>query len=484
MNPAAVAAFVSFTWLVPALSASIASRPNFVFFLVDDLGVNDLGCYNPATFYETPHVDGLARDGMRFERAYAASCVCSPTRGSILCGKYPARTKTTDWFSGKRTGRMNHAEYITHLPLEEVTVAEALREAGYGTAFVGKWHLGGEGFEPERQGFDTNIAGMSNGSPPSWFSPYKNAKLPDGPPGEHLPERLARESSQIIKRFAAEKKPFFLHHCLYLVHTPLRTKPELVTKYTAKAERLGRSADTKHFPSTEEEQIWPDTPERRRVRSEQSHPVYAGMMETMDRVIGAVTQALAEAGVAGNTVVFFFSDNGGLSTSEGHPTTNKPLRCGKGWGYEGGIRSPLIVRWPGKIQPGSTAMTPAISTDFYPTMLEMAGLPARPAQHVDGRSLVPVMLGKADRSWRERSLFWHYPHYANQGGFPFSAVQSGGMKLLERLEDGRIHLYNLDADPSELHDLASQMPDKAEAMREQLHRWRQDVGAKLLRPLN
>jgi arylsulfatase A-like enzyme len=475
-----------------------SERPlNIVFFLVDDLGYMDVGCNNPRTFYETPHIDRLAASGMRFTDGYAANPVCSPTRYSIMTGKYPTRVAATNFFSGTRAGRFRPAPLHNRMPLEEVTLAEALREHGYATFYAGKWHLGpDETFWPERQGFDINKGGCDRGGPyggKRYFSPYGNPRLEDGPDGEHLPDRLATETAKFIAE--NRDRPFLAYLAFHSVHTPLMAPPELVEKYRAKAERLTPPAGE---PFVEEEQILP-VDEPRRVRTVQDHAVYAGMIESMDRAVGKVLEALDKAGLADNTAVFFMSDNGGLSTSEGSPTSNLPLRAGKGWLYEGGIRVPFLVRWPGVTKPGSTCRVPVISTDFYPTILDMAGLTLRPDQHRDGLSLVPLLrggnsLGATDGPPAAQSpetspthaqrdaLYWHYPHYSNQGGIPGGAIRSGDWKLIERFEDGRVQLYNLADDLGEQTDLADRHPDRVAALRDKLHAWYHIVDAKFLQP--
>lgn len=459
-----------------ALALEDASpKPNFVFFLVDDLGYMDIGAYNPDTFYDTPNVDHLAATGMRFTNGYAANPVCSPTRYSIMTGRYPSRVGATNWFSGTREARFRGAPLNDRMPLEEVTLAEALQRAGYQTAFLGKWHLGPtEEFWPKAQGFEINIGGHHRGSPPGgYFAPFRNPRLEDGPRGEHLTERLTDESLRILDSFAAAEGPFLLYLSFYTVHIPLQAPEDLVDKYRGKAEALPTEDQF-----AEEEQVWPvDRP--RRVRIRQSHPTYAAMVETMDRSIGRVLERLEQLGIADNTVVCFMSDNGGLSTAEGSPTSNLPLRGGKGWVYEGGIREPLLIKWPGTTQAGSTCDVPVISTDFYPTLLDIAGLPPQPEQHKDGVSLVPLLRGKASLP-EDRSLFWHYPHYSNQGGFPGGAIRDGAWKLVERYEDGQVHLYNLKDDIGERNDVAQDHPDRVAAMRGKLHDWYNEVGAKFL----
>jgi len=444
--------------------SAASARPNIVFLLADDLGWADLGCYG-STFYETPSLDELAATGVRFTRAYAAAPVCSPTRGSILCGKYPARTKTTEWFGGQRRGKLLPAEYVDHLPLEELTLAEALREEGYATFFAGKWHLGGEGFWPQDQGFDVNVGGTERGSPPGgYFSPYENPQLPDGPEGEHLPARLADECIRFLRE--RDRRPFLLYLSFYSVHTPLQTTPELEARYRSKAAAL---------PEVEERFL----PEgERQCRQVQDHPVYAGMVRSLDESVGRVLRELDALGIADETIVVFTSDNGGLSTSEGHPTSNLPLRAGKGWTYEGGIREPLLVRWPGAQEGGTTCDAHVTSTDFYPTLLELAGLDPRPEQHVDGVSFAPALRGEA----RERGpLFWHYPHYSNQGGPPSAAVLDGDLKLIVNLESGAAELYDLAADVGERSDLAQERPEGVSRLRSLLEEWQAEVGARGLR---
>jgi arylsulfatase A-like enzyme len=454
-------------------AAEPARKPNIVFFLADDLGLMDIGAYNPGTFYETPHVDRLARDGMKFTAGYAANPVCSPTRYSILTGKFPTRVRATNWFSGKREGRFRGAPLNDVMPLAEVTLAEALKPQGYRTAYVGKWHLGPtEQYWPEAQGFDVNIGGHQRGSPPSYFSPYKNPRLKDGPPGEHLTARLADEAARIIE--ASKDEPFLLYVAFQAVHTPLQPPPELIAKYPQKAQRLGLT-DKPEF--ADEEQVWPDAGPRK-VRTLQKHATYAAMVESMDAAIGTVLAKLDALGLSDDTIVCFTSDNGGLSTSEGSPTSNLPLRGGKGWVYEGGIREPLVVKWPGVTKPGSECDVPVMSIDFYPTLLEAAGATRQANQIVDGQSLVPLLKGA--QTLDRDTLYWHYPHYSNQGGFPGGAIRSGRYKLVERYEDGRVHLYDLAADPGERHDLAASQPERVADMKTKLHDWYRTVDAQFL----
>lgn len=449
--------------LATSVCAIAAPRLNVVFILADDLGWHDLGCYG-STFYATPHVDQLAHDGLRFTQAYAACNVCSPTRASIMTGKYPARLHLTDWLPGRPDNPhqlLLRPSLPTHLALSEFTIAEAFAQAGYTTCFIGKWHLGGKGYYPSDQGFDYNIGGCHLGHPPSYFSPYHIPTLKDGPKGEYLTDRLTNEAIHFIR--TNKDHPFFLYLAHYAVHNPQQAKPDLVAKYRAKLKAEPPRAGPEFLPEGDHE-----------TRQVQDQPVYAAMVDSLDQSVGRVLDELDRDGLAGNTVVVFFSDNGGLATAEGSPTSNEPLRAGKGWPYEGGVREPLIVRWPGVTKAGSTCDQPVISTDFYPTLLQMTGLPPEPQQCLDGVSFVPVLEGHAMPA---RPLFWHYPHYSNQGGRPEGAVRLGDYKLIEWYEDMHVELYNLRDDPGEHHDLAATMPQKAEELRTLLHQWRQEVGA-------
>jgi arylsulfatase A-like enzyme len=461
-------AFLSLAVLAAAEPAKTVPRPNFVFILADDLGWADLGCYG-STFYETPHLDRLAAKGMRFTDAYAACSVCSPTRASILTGKYPARLHLTDWLPGRPDRpdqKLKRPPLLDHLPLEEVTFAQALREAGYRTALIGKWHLGGPNFFPEKFGFDLNIAGCQRGSPPSYFSPYRIPTLQDGPKGEYLTDRLTDEALKFMSD--TRNQPFLLYLAHHAVHTPIQAKSELVTKYKTKAARLPPPTGPEFLPER-----------NRQARQIQNQPVYAAMVQSLDESVGRLMRKLAELGIEEKTVVVFTSDNGGLSTSEGAPTSNVPLRAGKGWHYEGGVRVPLLIYWPEATRAGSVCRSPVVSTDYYPTLLEIAGLPPRPNQHTDGTSLVPLLKGQ---SRPQLPLLWHYPHYSNQGGAPGGAVRLGDFKLIEWFEDVHLELFNLRDDISERRDLAQQMPEKTAALRRLLHDWRDSVHAAMPEP--
>ncbi len=451
--------------------------PNVILILMDDLGWRDLTCYG-SSFYETPVLDRLAAEGMRFTDAYAACPVCSPTRASILSGKYPATVGVTNFIGATAKGRLLDAPYIRQLPLSEKSLALALREGGYHTWHVGKWHLGGEPYYPEKHGFDVNIGGCSYGSPSSYFGPWDMPALGGGPQGEYLTDRLTDEAIQLI-RGNTDDRPFFLNLWHYAVHTPIQAPEPLVAKYREKAKRLGLDK----LDAIDEGEFFPcEHKSRQRIqrRRLQSHPEYAAMVESMDTNIGRLLKVLEEAGQADNTVVMFTSDNGGLSTAAGSPTCNRPLHEGKGWMYEGGTREPLIVRWPGVTRPGSVCGEPVTSPDFYPAILAMAGLPARPRQHVDGVDFTPLLRGAS--SLGREAIYWHYPHYGNQGGTPGSSVRMGDYKLIEFYEDGRLDLYNLREDVGESRNLAAAQPELARRMHRMLADWRGRVEAKIPPP--
>lgn len=452
---------------------------NVVLILADDLGWSDLGAYG-STFHETPHLNRLAAEGMRFTDAYAASPVCSPTRANLLTGRHPARIQQTDWIPGQ--GDEPHQKLLQvqdqdSLPRSEVTIAEYLSAAGYATAHIGKWHLGREGHRPTDQGFDLMVAVNDHGSPPTYFWPYKGRDrdldwlTATGQPGENLTERLGEEAARFIREY--RDRPFFLYLPFYAPHTPLEGRPVLVEEYQARAEALGFA----------EEEVW-GTEGGNLHRRVQSHPVYAAMVETMDAAVGRVLRSLEENGVAQRTVVFFLSDNGGLAVLEDGwgepPTTNLPLRAGKGWLYEGGIRIPLIVRWPGAVPAGETETTPVNTSDILPTVLQIAGVEKRADVPLDGLSLVPVLRGREAPERAE--MYWHYPHYHGSGHRPSSAIRSGEYKLIEWYEDGRVELYDLMADPGEVLDLSSERPEVVARLRKQLGAWLREVGAQVPAP--
>jgi arylsulfatase A-like enzyme len=451
-----------------------ARQPNVLFILVDDLGYMDIGANNPSTFYETPNVDSLASSGVRFTNGYAANPVCSPTRYSIMTGKYPSRTNATNFFSGARPGKFRPAVLYDRMDLEEVTVAECFQAAGYTTAFFGKWHLGPtEEYWPEHQGFDFNVGGFSRGAPPGgYFSPYKNPRLEDGPDGEHLTARLTSEVLETIEK--VKNDPFFIYLSFYTVHTPLQAPSPLVEKYKAKARRFGLDQGDDFGP---EEQVLP-VEQARRVRVVQDHAVYAAMVETMDESIGKIVAKLEQLGLRDDTIICFTGDNGGLSTSEGSPTSNMPLRGGKGWLYEGGIREPFIISHPKSIAP-RVDHTAVCSVDFYRTLLDLTRIRNGKRVVNDGVSLSDLL--RDEKPIKERDLYWHYPHYSNQGGFPGGAIRRGNYKLVERFEDGSFHLFDLENDIGERKDIKGDHPQLVTSMRNSLHRWYREVDAQFLR---
>jgi arylsulfatase A-like enzyme len=434
-----------------ARAADTPRPPNVVFFLIDDLGWTDLGCFG-SDLYETPHIDKLAKQGVKFTNAYAACTVCSPTRAALMTGKYPARLHITDWIHGSKrpNAKLAIPKWTEYLPREEFTVASALKAAGYVSASIGKWHLGNkeEGY-PDQHGFDLNVAGYEAGQPPSYFSPYKIPTLKDGPEGEYLTDRLADEAVRFIE--ANKSKPFFLYFPYYAVHTPLQAKKDVVEKYQKKIK-----PGMRHTNAT-----------------------YAAMIESVDDAVGRIVAKLAELGLGERTVIVLTSDNGGLMRS----TTNVPLRAGKGSAYEGGVRVPAIVKWPGVTAPGSVCEEPVITLDFYPTLLEIGGAKGN-AKHnaaVDGVSLVPL-LKDPKATLKRKATYWHYPHYHPGGATPYGAVRAGDWKLVEFYEDDHVELYNLKDDISEKDDLAKKLPDKAKELRDRLAAWRKAVGAQMPTP--
>ncbi|WP_425617755.1 sulfatase-like hydrolase/transferase [Anatilimnocola sp. NA78] len=446
-----------------AENAPAARQPNVVLIVVDDMGWADLGCYG-SKFHRTPQIDQLAKDGLRFTDAYAACPVCSPTRAAIMTGRWPARLNITDWLPGRGdlpAQKLARPQINHQLALDEVTIAEHLRKAGYRTASIGKWHLGGAGFGPEEQGFEVNIAGDQGGSPPGYFAPFGKAitgkksgralkGLEAAEPGSNLTDLLNDAAVNFIEKNKSE--PFFLYLPHYAVHTPLQAKDEDIQKYPAEAKFSGK----------------------------QNSSVYAAMIEKLDNGIGRILKKLEDLKLAENTLVIFTSDNGGLATIEGThtpATSNSPLREGKGYLYEGGIRVPLIVRWPRGIQPrNETAMVSSV--DLLPTILEACNLPA-PA-NVDGHSIVPVW--KSPSTPRDHDLFWHYPHYSNQGGKPGAAIRSGRWKLIEFYEDGHRELFDMTSDMREGLNLVSQNPVVVAELSKKLAEWRTSIGAKMMTP--
>ncbi|NQU53300.1 MAG: sulfatase [Bacteroidetes bacterium] len=443
-------------------------QPNFVFILVDDLGWADVKCNFPESFYDTPNIDRLAENGVRFTNAYAANPVCSPTRAALMTGKHPNRVNITDWIPGadpkKRPllGTLDGNE----LALNETTIAEKLKEKGYKTCFVGKWHLGDEGYFPEDQGFDVNIGGHDKGSPPGgYYAPYKNPKLADGPEGEYLTDRLTDESIKFISE--NKENPFFLYLAFYTVHTPIQASNKHIEKYKAKRETLNLS----EVPHKKEGEGW--------TKLLQENAAFASMVAAMDENVGRVLETLKAQGLDKNTWVIFTSDNGGLSTltRKNAPTSNGPLRAGKGWCYEGGIRVPLIISGPNVIEPGRTVDQPAVSMDFFTTILNIAGV-----GHADkdGVNLLPVLTEK--KPIERDELFWHYPHYHGSAWKPGSALRKGDWKLVVHYEDNRTELFNLAEDPGETTDIAEENPEKTAELKKILDEKLAESNAKFPEP--
>ncbi len=455
-----------------ALAATSASaevpKRNFLFILADDLGVRDLSV-GGSTYYESPNIDRIAKTGMQFRQGYAACQVCSPSRASIMTGKYTPRHGITDYIGAaegeawKRNTKLLPAFYNHNLPHDDTTLAEALREAGYRTFFAGKWHLGSQGSWPTDHGFEFNVGGWDAGSPKGgFFSPYENPNLKDGPAGESLPIRLGRETANFIQQHKDE--PFLAYLSFYSVHAPIQTTREKWSKYQQKAMENPHEGNRFVIDRT--------LP----VRQVQDCPIYAGMIEAMDEAVGIVLAKLDELGLDDDTVIVFTSDNGGVSSGDAYSTCNLPFRGGKGRQWEGGIREPYYIRVPGMADSGAVCDTPVIHTDFYPTILDLAGLPLKPDQHLDGVSLVPLLKGGRIG---ERDLYWHYPHYGNQGGEPSAIIRSSDWKLIHYYEDGRDELYNIADDIGEQTDLAAQHPAVVARLRAKIDAWLKETGAKL-----
>lgn len=460
-------------WLAAGMAAvAAASQPNIVLILVDDLGYYDLGC-NGADLHETPHIDRFANTGVRFTTACAMS-LCTPTRATLLTGKHAARLRMTTWAEKAAEGspkdrKLLEGESFSELAHSHTTIAKYLHDAGYLTAIVGKWHLGDANHYPETHGFDVNIGGTQWGAPVTYFWPYSGMRqfpygrqlcyvphLEFGKPGEYLTDRLTDEALRILDR--AQGRPFFLYFAHYAVHVPIEIPPD----------------DMRHF----EAKLHPGLRHR--------NPAYAAMLKNLDDNVGRVLEYLRQRGLDQNTIVIFAGDNGGyIGSYKGAPVTNNaPLRSGKGALYEGGIRVPLLIRWPGVTTAGAVCNEPVVLTDLFPTLLHAAGLsPA--ADAVDGEDLTPLLKNPAARLDRD-ALFFHHPHYyypRSDGAMtPSSAIRARDWKLLEFFEDNRIELYNLSQDPGEQHDLAGQMPAQTAELRQRLHAWRESIGAALPKP--
>ena len=445
-------------------------KPNILFIYADDLGYHDLSCMG-SNYYETPNIDRIAAEGMIFTNGYANCQVSSPSRASLMSGKFPARHGITDWI-GARTGedwrlagrhtKLLPPENQDHLPHQYIVLPETLKEEGYKTFFAGKWHLGSEGSWPEDHGFDINKGGWERGSPiGGFYAPWENPNLEYHYDGESLTMRLARETVQFMEEY--RDTAFFAFLSFYAVHSPLQTTQEKWEKYRNKAEKMG-IAETGfkmgHFLP---------------IRQVQDNPVYAGLLETMDDAIGLVLDALDDFGLADNTIVIFTSDNGGVSAGDAFATSNLPLRGGKGYQFEGGIRVPYFIKVPWLNISGARSDLPATGSDFYPTLLELVGTDLRPEEHNDGVSLVPVLKGG---TIEERPLIWHYPHYGNQGGEPSSIIRLGDWKLIHYYEDGREELYNLRNDLEEINNVAGEYQELTRQLSESLFAFLNEVSAR------
>lgn len=452
--------------------AQLAERRNVVLFIVDDLGWRDVG-YMGADFYETPNIDRLARRGVIYTNAYSASPVCSPSRVAIMTGRDPVRYNITDWipgFAAPEEALLVGPPIAQELPLEATTIAEYFRDAGYATGFAGKWHLGADArFWPVAQGFDVNAGGWSRGAPNgaggggAYFSPHRNPALEDGTDGEFLTERLSEETAGFIARNA--KRPFLAVHAFYQVHTPLEAAPAHIER----AQELTAALDTS-LPAVSQTMRY-DV----QAKGRQDNAVYGSMIAAMDQAVGRVVAQLEREGLLDNTIIMFVSDNGGLSQmgprAEDAPTSNAPLRGGKGWLCEGGIRVPMLIVAPGLLAAGTSDPRAATSVDILPTLLSLAGLDL--PDDTDG-----VDLSKASDN-HSRPLYWHFPHYHASRWRPGGAIRVGNWKLIEYFEDGAVELFNLASDPGEINDLAQQHPETAARLRLQLHKWRENMNARM-----
>ena len=467
------------------------NHPNIIFILVDDLGWNDVG-YMGSKFYDTPNIDRLAAEGIYFTQAYAAAAICSPTRASILTGRYPARIGITDWIRGRYSGvtipedKKNPAGYEEHadsIPLitpvnpwwmehSEITLAELMKEAGYTTVHIGKWHLGPKPWSPLDQGYGHNIGGEDYGQPPTYFDPYerngfKIESLPGRKEGEYLTDRESDEAVRFINENA--DNPFFMSLSHYAVHTPLMAKPEYIRKFESRLE-----SDPAIPPWTDDDEV-PARFLSRIPLEHQKNPTYAAMIKSVDDGVGHILQALDSLGIAEQTILVFFSDNGGHIVS----TSNAPLRLGKGHPYEGGIRVPLIFRWPGNIQPGTQSETMVISNDFFPTLLNLVGLTVPDSLQIDGTDLSPVLRGESNLPERN-TLYWHFPHYWwGTKVSPYSIIRQDDWKLIRWYESGTVELYNLKDDLSESYNLATDHPDIVQQLSESLDNWLKNVNARM-----
>ncbi len=448
----------------------VKKKPNIVFILADDLGLHDLSVTG-STYYETPNIDKIANEGTVFTQGYAASRVCSPSRASIMLGQFTARHGITDWIGAasgtdwrkhNRNDKLLPAEYVHDLPANDTTLAEAMQANGYRTFFAGKWHLGKKGSWPENHGFDVNKGGWDVGSPiGGYFSPWENPNLTNKEKAENLSMRLAKETADFIEK--NRDSTFFAYLSFYAVHGPIQTTEEKWGKYRDKADKMGIKDH-----GYEMERVLP-------IRTVQDNPIYAGLVEQMDDAVGLVLDKLRELRLEENTIVVFTSDNGGVASGDAFSTTNLPLRGGKGYQWEGGIREPYFIKVPG-LRNGASIDYPVTGADFYPTLLDLADIPLKPEQHLDGVSLKPLL---KEQNLDGRPLFWHYPHYGNQGGNPSSIIREGKWKLIHYYEDDRDELYDLESDHKEEMDVLAQNEDVAERLGDLLQSFLQKVKANM-----
>lgn len=435
------------------------SKPNVLFIIADDFGAHDMSAFG-SDFYETPNLDSLAFQSMIFTNGYASARVCSPSRASIMSGKSPARHGITDWIGApageewrnrERHTKLLPPDYQRSLPHDYTVLPEALKDEGYTTFFAGKWHLGGEGSYPEDHGFDFNQGGFESGGPYTggYFSPFSNPKMEDYPDeaGISYSSKLANETSNFIE--GSSEEPFFAFLSFYAVHAPIQTSQAKWKKYRDKAERMGIAEtgfEMGHFLP---------------VRQVQDNPVYAGLVEQMDDAVGQVLNTLKRLNLEENTIVIFTSDHGGVASGDDYATSNEPLRGGKGMQYEGGLRVPYLIKVPWLNHQGEENDTPVTGTDFYPTILDFVGAGFRPNEHEDGVSLKPLLEGN---SIENRLLFWHYPHYGNQGGRPSSIVRNERWKLIRYHADSSEVLYDLHTDIEERMNVHTEQPEIAEQL--------------------
>ncbi|MBX2874021.1 MAG: sulfatase [Saprospiraceae bacterium] len=491
-----------------------AEKPNIIFFLVDDLGWTDVGCFGSA-FYETPNIDALAKQGVKFTNAYAACHVCSPTRASILTGKYPATLQLTDWLGGRRDTpfqELLNAEKYQHLPYRETSIAEALKDVGYNTAILGKWHLGEDPSDPTAHGFDMHLPDWAKGWPKNgYFAPFELKGFEDSEEGDYLTDRLTEEALKYIEQ--NKSNPFFLYLSHYAVHDPIQGRKDLVEKYKKKLLNqpppegpdfiLEGNPDNPTNPSQEAVAAFTKSPEFLNpyttypndlalVKQKQDNVEFAGMVESMDESLGRIMKKLEELGLNDNTIIFFYSDNGGMAAMNGTPkrkltkeqldiaysTANLPLRGAKGWLYEGGIRVPLIVKYPKKGKQGIECSLPVTSVDMLPTILNMVNAPQFIRKDVEGIDLSPALQGEP---MERGAIYWHFPHYSNHGmQSPGGAIREGDYKLLEYFENGTVQLFNLKEDIGEQHDLSKIEVEKTQELKDKLHRWREEVNASMM----